>query len=185
MSQRQEEIDKQRRHSIDQMNLQGQGDDTNVRALEALQEVDLPSAEDGDLLETWQSTVNSTANISKEKRMSHEWEKEISLIMELSNKPTKDGMHGSWQGWAHGDSSKAKEPMTPEERAQEEFVRGRYQSGLATYREVRNEIGEGEPDDETTVTINGTTIDYGEHPLPVVEAQLADARNDPEPPDGE
>jgi len=120
MSSREQEIDKQRRHSIDQMNLQGQGDDTNVKALQALQQVDLPSADDGDLLETWQSTVNSTANISKEKRMSHEWEKEISLIMELSNKPTKDGLHGSWQGWAHGDSSKAKEPMTPGERAQKE-----------------------------------------------------------------
>jgi len=120
MSQRQEEIDKQRRHSIDQMNLQGQGDDTNVQALQALREIDLPDADDGDLLETWMSTVNSTANISEEKRMSHEWEKEISLIMELSNKPTKDGLHESWQGWAHGDSSKAQEPLTPEERAQKE-----------------------------------------------------------------
>jgi hypothetical protein len=68
-----------------------------------------------------------------------------------------------------------------QERAQEEFVRGRWQSGLATYREVRGEIGEGEPDDETTVTINGTTIDYGEHPKHVVEALLIDARNDDPP----
>ena len=65
-----------------------------------------------------------------------------------------------------------------QERAHEEFVRGRWESGLATYREVRNEIGEGEPDDDTTVEINGTTVDYGEHPRPVVESLLIDARND-------
>jgi phage portal protein BeeE len=69
-----------------------------------------------------------------------------------------------------------------QERAREEFVRGRWSAGLATYREVRGEIGEGEPDDETTVTINGTTVDYGEHPLPVVEAMLADARSDEDAP---
>jgi len=69
-----------------------------------------------------------------------------------------------------------------QERSQEEFVRGRWQSGLATYREVRNDIGEGEPDDDTTVTINGTTVDYGEHPRHVVEAMLADARSDDEAP---
>jgi len=120
MSERSQEIDKQRRHSIHQGNLQGQGDDTNVQALQALSKIDLPDADDGDLLEVWKSKVNSTANISEEKRMSHEWEKEISLIMELSNKPTKDGLHSSWQGWAHGNSEKAKEPMTPEERAQKE-----------------------------------------------------------------
>jgi len=68
-----------------------------------------------------------------------------------------------------------------QERAQEEFVRQRYNDGLATYREVRNEIGEGDPDDDTTVTINGQTIDYGEHPRPVVEALLIDARNDDPP----
>jgi phage portal protein BeeE len=68
-----------------------------------------------------------------------------------------------------------------QERAHEEFVRQRYSDGLATYREVRNEIGEGEPDDDTTVTINGQTIDYGEHPRPVIEALLVDARNDDPP----
>ncbi|MEF8887330.1 MAG: phage portal protein [Haloarculaceae archaeon] len=68
-----------------------------------------------------------------------------------------------------------------QERAHEEFVRDRWSDGLATYREVRNEIGEGEPDDDTTVSINGTTIDYGEHPRPVVEALLIDARNDDPP----
>jgi len=69
-----------------------------------------------------------------------------------------------------------------QERAREEFLRGRWSQGLATYREVRGEIGEGEPDDDTTVTINGTTVDYGEHPLPVVEAMLADARSDEDAP---
>jgi len=68
-----------------------------------------------------------------------------------------------------------------QERANEEFVRQRWSDGLATYREVRSEIGEGEPDDDTSVTINGTTIDYGEHPRHVVEALLIDARNDDPP----
>jgi phage portal protein BeeE len=68
-----------------------------------------------------------------------------------------------------------------QERAQESFVRERWNAGLATYQEVRNDIGEGDPDDETTVTINGTTIDYGEHPQHVVEALLVDARNDDPP----
>ncbi|MEF8940637.1 MAG: phage portal protein, partial [Salinivenus sp.] len=70
-----------------------------------------------------------------------------------------------------------------QERAQEEFVRGRWSDGLATYQEARSEIGAGDPDDETTVTINGTTIDYGAHPRPVVEALLIDARNDDPPGD--
>jgi phage portal protein BeeE len=68
-----------------------------------------------------------------------------------------------------------------QERAREEFVRDRYSDGLATYREVRSEIGAGDPDDDTTVEINGTTIDYGEHPQPVVEALLIDARNSDPP----
>jgi hypothetical protein len=72
-----------------------------------------------------------------------------------------------------------------QERAHEEFVRGRWESGLATYREVRSEIGEGEPDDDTTVEINGETVDYGEHPRPVVESLLVDARNNDAPGEGE
>ncbi len=68
-----------------------------------------------------------------------------------------------------------------QERAHEEFVRDRWTAGLATYREVRNEIGEGNPDDETTVEINGQVIDYGEHPKHVVESLLTDARNDDPP----
>ena len=68
-----------------------------------------------------------------------------------------------------------------QERSQEEFVRDRYNAGLATYNEVRNEIGEGDPDDETTVEIGGQTVDYGEHPRPVVESLLIDARSNPAP----
>jgi phage portal protein BeeE len=68
-----------------------------------------------------------------------------------------------------------------QERAREEHLRGRWESGLATYREVRNEIGEGDPDDETTVEIGGQTVDYGEHPRPVVESLLINARSDPAP----
>jgi hypothetical protein len=72
-----------------------------------------------------------------------------------------------------------------QERAQEVFVRDRYQQNLATYREARNDIGIGEPDDDTTVTINGQTVDYGEHPPMVAKALLREARDEPEPPDGD
>jgi len=40
----------------------------------------------------------------------------------------------------------------------------------------------GDPSDEdTTVTINGTTVDYGPHPKAVVESLLMDARNSDPP----
>jgi hypothetical protein len=70
-----------------------------------------------------------------------------------------------------------------QERSQERFIRERYSQNLATYREARNEIGAGEPDDDTTVEINGQTVDYGEHPPMVAKALLREARDEPEPPD--
>ena len=65
-----------------------------------------------------------------------------------------------------------------QERAQERFVRQRYRDGLATYREARGDIGEGDQDDDTSVVINGTVVDYGEHPLHVQKALLKDAQSD-------
>lgn len=67
-----------------------------------------------------------------------------------------------------------------QERAHERFIRERYQQNLATYREAREAIGEGEADDDTTVEINGTTVDYGEHPPMVAQALLRDAASDDE-----
>lgn len=70
-----------------------------------------------------------------------------------------------------------------QERAQEEFIRGRWQAGLATYNEVRNEIG-ADDEAETTVEIGGQTVDYGDHPQQVVKSLLIDARSNPEPGEG-
>ena len=108
----------QRRHQLHAGNLQGaSGDDANVKALQQLSGIDIPiDADNDDVLQTWKSSVNSTSKLSEEKRVSHEWEREIVLTLEVSNTPTKDGMHGSWQGWAHGNSSKAQEPMEPNKR---------------------------------------------------------------------
>jgi hypothetical protein len=69
-----------------------------------------------------------------------------------------------------------------QERTHEEFVRNRFQDNLTTYREAREEIGVGESDDDTSVTINGETVDYGDHPPMVSKALLREARDDPDAP---
>lgn len=69
-----------------------------------------------------------------------------------------------------------------QERAQESHLRERYAAGGLTYREYRKGVGDDMSDVDTTVTINGETVDYGEYPKHVVDALLRDARGDPEPP---
>jgi|APHM01.1.fsa_nt_gi Phage portal protein. len=70
-----------------------------------------------------------------------------------------------------------------QERAQEAHLRERWQAGLATYNEIRGEIGVGDPDDDTTVQVGDAEIDYGEHPRQIVESLLIDARSNPAPGD--
>jgi hypothetical protein len=65
-----------------------------------------------------------------------------------------------------------------EERIEEQRALENWAKGATTYRELREDLGVDMSEEDTTVTINGTTIDYGEHPKHVVEAQLADARSD-------
>ena len=65
-----------------------------------------------------------------------------------------------------------------EERAHEEWLLEQYVKGAITYRELREGLGDDMSDEDTVVEINGTEIDYGSHPKPVVQALLADARSD-------
>lgn len=67
------------------------------------------------------------------------------------------------------------------ERAQEEHYRQRFESGGLSYNEYRQELGE-DPGD-TVIDLDGTQIDYGEHPWPVVQWLLKDATGG-EPPAG-
>lgn len=67
-----------------------------------------------------------------------------------------------------------------EERAREEQARERYAAGAITYREYRELVGDDMTDADTTVEINGETIDYGEHPRDVVEHLFRNARSDPD-----
>lgn len=68
-----------------------------------------------------------------------------------------------------------------QEAAAEERARQRYQDGVITYREYREAVGDDMSDVETTVEINGDTIDYGAYPKPVVESLLVNSRSNPAP----
>lgn len=63
-----------------------------------------------------------------------------------------------------------------QERAMEQHLRERFTAGGLTWSEYRQEVGHTDDDVDTTVEIGGETVDYGDLPLPVLEAKLADAR---------
>lgn len=63
-----------------------------------------------------------------------------------------------------------------QERAREEHLRERYESGTLTYNEYRQLLGE-DPDD-TFVEIEGSEIDYGAHPKWVIQEQIRDLRQE-------
>jgi hypothetical protein len=68
-----------------------------------------------------------------------------------------------------------------EERAREERLRQMYNDGGLTLRQyIRRRGDEDLADTDLSVTINGETIDYGDHPKHVVEHLLREARNDPD-----
>jgi hypothetical protein len=72
-----------------------------------------------------------------------------------------------------------------EERIEEQRAIEKYEKGVLSYRELREAIGDDMSDVDTTVEINGETVDYGPHPKPVIESLLTDARNDDPPGEGE
>ena len=115
------ERERQRKHSLHQGNLQGQGKQKGEAAqiLHALSDdSDLPiQPEDDPVIGQWVSKVTSTANLSEEQTRSIEWEREIQMTLRLCQYPTEDGVHGSWRGWVHGDEDKALEPIDQKTRA--------------------------------------------------------------------
>ncbi|MFD1512454.1 phage portal protein [Halomarina rubra] len=62
-----------------------------------------------------------------------------------------------------------------QERAREEQLRERFTSGALPYAEYRQQLGE-DPGD-TTIEVNGETVDYGDVPFPLVKALIGDAHN--------
>ena len=70
-----------------------------------------------------------------------------------------------------------------EEHARQERMRQQYQSGMRTFNEVQSALGNDPSEIDTTVEIvDGVTVDYGDHPRPVVEslmiARRMEAMND-------
>lgn len=90
------------------------------------------------------------------------------------------------------------EPFTPTlanadpraEQARKERLREEFGEGVLTLREYRRRAGDediAEDEDRFTVEINGTEVDYGEHPWPVAK-RLLSAAGAPDPdvsPDGD
>jgi hypothetical protein len=62
-----------------------------------------------------------------------------------------------------------------QELATEERLRERFESGAISYNEYKRQIGE-DPGD-TNIEIDGMTVDYGEHPMPIVEEIIKTRRN--------
>jgi hypothetical protein len=68
-----------------------------------------------------------------------------------------------------------------EERAREQRLREMYEAGGLTLRQyIRRRGDEDLADNDLTVELNDTVVDYGDHPKHVVDALLRDARTDPE-----
>jgi hypothetical protein len=118
--------DQRRRDRFAEASLHGEGR-TNQEAaaiLTALSEIDdLPiQPEDDPVMGQLVSKLTSTANLSADEVRSNEWVREYILILYLCQFPTKDGCHGSWRGWAHGDADAAKAPMDPSTRMELETL---------------------------------------------------------------
>ena len=140
---------KQRRHSYHAANLQQPTEHKGETAeiLRALSDIDdLPiEPKDDPVMGQLVSKLTSTANLSEEEVRSNEWVREYILILYLCKFPTHEGMHTSWRGWAHGDSSQARDPLDPDKRMMlEAFVSSsklglsRSQDAKAIEESVRN-----------------------------------------------
>ena len=117
-SQRAEMENRQRRHQVHQANLNGHQDDQG--AAEILRYVasldDIPIDEDDELMRGLATKLLSTANLSAEEVKSTEWVIEYLLILYLSERPRKEGVHTEWRAWSHADQSADIEPLPPDKR---------------------------------------------------------------------
>jgi hypothetical protein len=122
----QDHYEKQRRSQYHASNLQGSQEPTGetTQILNTLSEIeDLPiQPQDDKVMGQLVSKLTSTANLTEAEVRSNEWVREYILILYLCQYPTPDGCHGSWRGWAHGDSDEEIEPMKPSTRLQLETL---------------------------------------------------------------
>jgi len=156
---KQEYARKQRRQGYHQANLQGgsQQQGESAELLRALSEIrDLPIGPDDDeVIGQFASEIVSTSNLETKEIRSHEWMKEVIILLHLSKKPTEDGLNGPWRGWVYGDIDKEIEPMGPEQRAKEE-------SFLASSNIAMSRSEDAKVIEESGRTINESILNDGE-----------------------
>lgn len=131
----------QRQDNVHLSQLQGQEDRQGETAeiLRALSEVqDLPiNPQDDPIMGQLISTLTSTANLSEEQVRSNEWFREIIWLLYSSLRPTPEGMHGAWRGYAKGDASEALAPLSPQERVQGEAAVGMSKLALSRSEDAK------------------------------------------------
>jgi len=109
---------RQRRHSVHQANLsqpqEGNGAGEILRYIATLD--DIPIDEDDELMQGLATKLLSTANLSAEEVTSKEWVLEYLLLLYLSERPRKEGIHGAWRAWSHDDRDADIKPLPPDKR---------------------------------------------------------------------
>ena len=132
------------------------GDDGESEAAEILRQLseidDLPiNPQDDGVMGQLVAKLTSTTNLSAEQVESNEWVREYIMVLYLAQQPVKNGLHGWWRGWAHGDESEAMEPLSPQKRTMvETFVQS---SKLALARSEDAKVME-----EATHTIQESVV---------------------------
>lgn len=145
----QQKYEEQRRQQYHNANLSQQGIDEREAAQvlkELAEDKDLPfQPEDDEILGQMTAQASTEAKLTQEERRSIEWEREIALVMWLSEQPDEDGCYGSWKGWMHGDEDMADEPLSPTQRKVAESlmtshkeILSRTDDGFAIKESVRN-----------------------------------------------
>lgn len=124
-----EQEDRQYRRRLHQGNLQQPTEmDDGSNAAEILRMLsdidDLPiDATEDPIMGQLVSKLTSTANLTSAQVESNEWVREYIMLLYLCKHPRKQGLHGSWRGWAHGDRDEAIKPLGPSKRMEiETFV---------------------------------------------------------------
>ena len=91
--------------------------------LDKLSEADLPIDEEHPVMGQIASRVTSTTNLSEDQAEHHNWMLQYQLLLMKSAVPPKRGIHGSWRGYAHADSTEEMPAIDYEDRSElETFV---------------------------------------------------------------
>lgn len=153
----QEERQNERKHRLDEANIQQAAsrdeDGDAAQILRILSDIDDLPIDPGDnpILGQLVSRLTSTANLTPEQVESNEWVREYIVLLYLCKHPPKTGLHGAWRGWAHGDASEERDPLSPERRMTfESFIQS---SKLALTRSEDAKVME-----ESTRTVNESVV---------------------------